>query len=291
MKPSIPFTVPSRYQQLFAQRYARLTPYANKSLIFAADHKFEHGLSIPPQTFFSIAHTCNLTLASHLGLISRYALPDSPAGFVIKVNAKTPTQKIRNQDPYSTPLTDIASIQAYIEQNPTQIIGLGITIYIGSQDEEKMLAYASNIINHAHQMGLPTILWSYVRGRAIPEKDTHLFLPLAASIATSLGADFAKLQLPPLPLEKHLELLEETLKAAGSTKLLFAGGPQQGLKELFTITDILVHHLGWSGGAIGRNIFEYPISYACLIAQTMTKLIAGEIEVEEALAKATEQNR
>ncbi len=283
MPITVPRTVPARHHQEFVERLHHLAPYQGKTLIFAADHKFEHGLPLAPSHFFTIAQESKLVIASHLGLISRYVGGMEP--IVIKITAKTPTQKIRKYDPNSTLLTTIDEVINFNKNNHNKVAGVGITIYLGSTHEELMLANASQAITKAHEHGIPTILWSYVRGSAIENKKAHTYLPLAASIATSLGADFAKVQLPEGDLLDHTKLLEETKIAAGNTRLLFAGGEETSIRDLLQKTDYLVHKLGWSGGAIGRNIFAHPTNYACLITQTMTKLMAGEIDLDHALAQ------
>lgn len=280
MNIQIPLTVPEQYKKIFAERYKALTSYNNKTLLFAADHMFEKNLALIPEKFFSIASKNKLTIATQLGFFSRYGTATQPC--VIKITGKTETQALRAHAPYNIPINTVEQVKTLTEQG-VNTLGIGVTIYLGSQDEEAMLTFASDSINKAHQVGLPAILWCYVRGRAIPPEKTHTYLPLAASIATSLGADFAKLQLPSDTLEKHIDLLCKTKQVAGNTRLLFAGGKADNPQKIIETTNIMINLLKWDGGAIGRNIFLLKEDDATTLTQTLLHLIEKKIDYAQAL--------
>ncbi len=285
---SLPLTVPSNYHQDFITRYNRLTEYNNKTLLFAADHLIEKDIQQQPQHLFTIAREAQLSMATQTGLISRYSLPstgEKATSYIIKLTAKTPGQIIRGTDPFSTPLQTINELETFLNHNGSIISGIGLTLFIGSEYEEKMLSFAAKTIIQAHERGLPVILWTYIRGNKIKPADQITLLPFAANLATSLGADFAKLQIPEENLEQYEMLLLKTKSCAGNTRLLFAGGTKTEPKELFKKTNYIVHHLNWDGGAIGRALFMHSTDSACLIAQTMTKLMAGQITYNEAIAQ------
>ena len=76
------------------------------------------------------------------------------------------------------------------------IVGVGYTVYIGSEYENMMLAEAGRLVTWAHQNGMITVLWMYPRGKAVlDEKDPHLVAG-AAGVALCLGSDFAKVNYP-----------------------------------------------------------------------------------------------
>ena len=55
------------------------------------------------------------------------------------------------------------------------IVGLGYTIYLGSEYEATMMAEAGELIAQAHANGLIVVLWIYPRGKAVTaEKDPDL---------------------------------------------------------------------------------------------------------------------
>ena len=66
------------------------------------------------------------------------------------------------------------------------ILGIGYTIYLGSEYESAMLNAAAQAIFEAHQNGLIVVLRIYPRGTAVGnEKDPHLIAG-AAGVAAAL---------------------------------------------------------------------------------------------------------
>jgi DhnA family fructose-bisphosphate aldolase class Ia len=286
----VPLTVATSRQQDFIGRYTALTAHNNKTLLFAVDHLVEKNSILNPYHPFAIAQNTKLPMATQLGLISRYSTQNTPehtGNFILKITAKTPTQTLRAHDPESVALHEMASLEPFLQQHATLIAGIGLTIFIGSAYEESMLRFAATTITQAHQLGLPVVLWTYIRGEKISPNDQINLLPFAANLATSLGADFAKLQLPEENLEAHETIWEKTKLCAGNTRLLFAGGANTDPVNLLQKTDYLVNRLTWDGAAIGRALFMHKIDYACLIAQTMTRLMANQISYETAIAQIT----
>ncbi len=87
------------------------------------------------------------------------------------MNSKTNLVKTSQEDPYSPQLTDLAAVLA-MRDNGVNIVGLGYTIYLGSEYESTMLAEAGELIAQAHANGLLVVLWIYPRGKAVKaEKD------------------------------------------------------------------------------------------------------------------------
>ena len=69
------------------------------------------------------------------------------------------------------------------------ILGVGYTVYSGSEFEGQMLHEAAQAVFQAHQHGLLSVLWMYPRGRSVAdEKDPHLVAG-AAGVACALGSD------------------------------------------------------------------------------------------------------
>jgi hypothetical protein len=74
------------------------------------------------------------------------------------------------------------------------IVGIGYTVYAGSEYESQMLSEAAQLIYDAHFNGLITVVWAYPRGKAVTdEKDPHLVAG-AASVTACLGSDFVKVK-------------------------------------------------------------------------------------------------
>jgi class I fructose-bisphosphate aldolase len=180
-------------------------------------------------------------LAGQRGLIAQYAADYPDINYLVKINSKTHLVKTsakdpakHQDDPYSPQLYDLQTVLDLID-NGVNIVGVGYTIYLGSEYESQMMAEAGQLIADAHSVGLLVVLWIYPRGRAVlDEKDAHLIAG-AAGAAVCLGADFVKVNPPKGTEEKSsAELLIEASKAAGRTGLVCAGGSTVAADKFLT---------------------------------------------------------
>ena len=60
-----------------------------------------------------------------------------------------------------------------MRDNGVNIVGLGYTIYLGSEYESTMLAEAGELIAAAHANGLLVVLWIYRAARPSPLRRTR----------------------------------------------------------------------------------------------------------------------
>ena len=72
------------------------------------------------------------------------------------------------------------------------IVGLGYTIYLGSEYESTMMAEAGELIAEAHAAGLIVVLWIYPRGKAVPDEKDPDLIAGAAGVALCLGVRLVK---------------------------------------------------------------------------------------------------
>jgi class I fructose-bisphosphate aldolase len=80
-------------------------------------------------------------------------------------------------------------------------ISVGATIYFGSAESTRQIQEVSQAFEAAHELGLVTILWCYLRNSAFktPEKDYHLAADLtgqANHLGVTIEADIIKQKLP-----------------------------------------------------------------------------------------------
>jgi class I fructose-bisphosphate aldolase len=80
-------------------------------------------------------------------------------------------------------------------------IGVGATIYWGSEQSTRQLQEISDAFSVAHELGMMTILWCYLRNSAFKtaEKDYHASADLtgqANHLGATIGADIIKQKLP-----------------------------------------------------------------------------------------------
>ena len=80
-------------------------------------------------------------------------------------------------------------------------VGVGATIYFGSEESKRQIQEVSAAFQHAHELGLFTVLWCYLRNPAfkIGGKDYHVSADLSGQanhLGVTLEADIIKQKLP-----------------------------------------------------------------------------------------------
>ncbi|BAZ32115.1 fructose-bisphosphate aldolase class I [Cylindrospermum sp. NIES-4074] len=79
-------------------------------------------------------------------------------------------------------------------------VAVGATIYFGSEESTRQIQEVSQAFKHAHEYGLVTILWCYLRNNAFKQdKDYHLAADLtgqANHLGVTIEADIIKQKLP-----------------------------------------------------------------------------------------------
>jgi len=79
-------------------------------------------------------------------------------------------------------------------------VAVGATIYFGSDEAGRQIQEVSQAFAHAHELGMATILWCYLRNPAFKtEKDFHVSADLtgqANHLGVTIGADVIKQKLP-----------------------------------------------------------------------------------------------
>jgi DhnA-type fructose-1,6-bisphosphate aldolase and related enzymes len=292
----IPLDVLSDYRDDYVSNYLRATQNSGRLMLFAGDQKIEHlnddfyGDNIPiedndPEHLFKIAQNADVgVFATQMGLIARYGMDYPELNYLVKINSKSHLVKTSQIDPYSGQLYDIDQLVEFKENSGLNIVGIGYTIYLGSEYESDMLAEAAQLIYEAHRVGLLTVLWIYPRGKAvIDEKDAHLIAG-ATGVAACLNSDFVKVN-PPRAKDgvDSSVLLKEAVQAAGRTKVVCAGGsnaaPEDFLKELYKQLNVS----GAAGNATGRNIHQKPLDEAVRMCNAVYALTIKRVPIEDAI--------
>lgn len=125
-----------------------------------------------------------------LGLVSRKYAHKIP--FVVKINHNELLTYPNKFDQIMFASVD----QAY----NMGAAGIGATIYFGSPESTRQIIEVSEAFEYAHEKGLFTILWCYLRNSAFKtDKDYHESADLtgqANHLGVTIGADFIKQKLP-----------------------------------------------------------------------------------------------
>ena len=294
----VPVDVLPEAREEYIENYLKATRGTGRLMLFACDQKIEHlnkdfddhGIDISdgePEHLFKIGSQgiCGV-LAGQRGLIARYAADYPEINYLVKMNSKTNLVKTAQEDPYSPQLHDLEAVLA-MRAAGVNIVGLGYTIYLGSEYEATMMAEAGELIAQAHANGLLVVLWIYPRGKAVTaEKDPDLIAG-AAGVALCLGADFVKVN-PPKPEGEDTRTPAEALKiasmAAGRTGLVCAGGSTVDAETFLTQLWEQIHIGGACGNATGRNIHQRSLDEAVRLTKAISAITLADYSVEDALA-------
>ena len=149
----VPVDVLPESKDIYRDNYMAATRGTGRLMLFACDQKIEHlnkdfygeGIDIAdldPQHLFEIgSQGCCGVLAGQRGLIAQYAEDYPNINYLVKMNSKTNLVKTSQDDPYSPQLTSIDAVLAMREAG-VNIVGLGYTIYLGSEYESTMMSEA-----------------------------------------------------------------------------------------------------------------------------------------------------
>jgi len=167
-------------------------------------------------------------------------------------------------------------------------VGIGATIFFGSEKSDRQIQEISKIFKHAHQLGLVTVLWAYLRNPAFKTKeaDYHLSADLtgqANHLGVTIEADIIK-QKQPVNNEGYLSVnfgrtnekvyTELTTNHPidltryqvmncymGRSGLINSGGASAGNNDLQEIikTAVINKRAGGMGLISGRKVFQKPM--------------------------------
>jgi fructose-bisphosphate aldolase/6-deoxy-5-ketofructose 1-phosphate synthase len=291
----VPLDVPKAMRETYIKNFIEITRGSGRLMLFAGDQKVEHlnddfyGEGVPeddadPEHLFKIAAKAKIgVFAAQLGLIARYGMDYKDVPYLVKVNSKSNIVETSQDDPFSNIWYDVDQVVQFKENSELKILGVGYTIYLGSEYEAEMLVQAAQVVYDAHQHGLLSVLWIYPRGAAVKdEKDPHLIAG-ATGVGACLGSDFVKVNYPKKEGAKSADIFKEAIKAAGRTKVVCAGGSSDECEAFLKKLHDQIHISGAMGNATGRNIHQRPLDEAIRICNAVYAITVEDASVEEAM--------
>jgi len=281
LRKYLPADVPAKKEKEFLKNFKEATGGSGRLMLFAGDQKVEHlnndffGKGIPledndPEHLFKIASKAKIgVFATQFGLICRYARDYKNIPYLVKLNAKTNLIPYTDKDPYSKQWLSVDDIIEFKKESGLNILGVGYTVYLGSEYEREMLSEAANIVHQAHKNGLLAVLWIYPKGNYVKdEHDGHLIAG-AAGVGACLGADFIKLKVPYKNGKLDTKALKEVTTAAGRSGVLCEGGNKIDEKEFLKELKEQIHKGGTRGNGTGRNIHQRKLKEAIKMANAI----------------------
>jgi len=167
-------------------------------------------------------------------------------------------------------------------------MGVGATIYFGSEESKRQLQEVAEMFQQAHELGMFTVLWCYMRNAAFKTKDVdyHLAADLtgqANHLGVTIEADIIKQKLPEtnggftalnfgkthkavysqLTTDHPIDMTRYQLANCymGRSPLINSGGASAGetdLKEAVK-TAVINKRAGGMGLISGRKAFQRPL--------------------------------
>lgn len=275
-------------QQLFNTGRLAGTGYLS---ILPVDQGIEHsaGASFAPNPIYfdpenivklAIEGGCN-AVASTLGVLGSVARKYAhKIPFILKINHN---EFISYPNTYDQIL--FASVKQAFDLGS---VAVGATIYFGSSESKRQIQEISQAFQYAHELGMVTILWCYLRNSAfkVGDKDYHVSADLtgqANHIGVTIEADIIKQKLPEnnggynaLKFGKtHKKVYEELTSDhpidltryqvvnnyMGRAGLINSGGPsgENDFAEAVR-TAVINKRAGGMGLISGRKAFQRPMS-------------------------------
>jgi class I fructose-bisphosphate aldolase len=284
-----PIRVLVNLQQLFNTGRLARTGYVS---ILPVDQGIEHsaGASFAPNTDYfdpeniirlAIEGGCN-GVASTLGVLGAIARKYAhKIPFIMKFNHN---EFISYPNAYDQ--IRFASVKQAFDMGAA---GVGATVYFGSEESKRQIQEVSQMFQQAHELGMFTVLWTYLRNPAFKTKeaDYHLAADLtgqANHLGVTIEADIIKQKLPEtnrgfealkfgkthasvyskLSSDNPIDLTRYQLANCymGRAGLINSGGASAGetdLKEALK-TAVINKRAGGTGLISGRKAFQRPLS-------------------------------
>ena len=177
-------------------------------------------------------------------------------------------------------------------------VAIGATIYFGSKESNRQLKEISEAFEDAHNLGMATILWCYLRNEAFKteKEDYHAAADLtgqANHLGVTIQADIIKQKLPTtnfgfkdLQFGKYDDHMYETLTTEhpidlcrlqvancymGKIGLINSGGGSKGASDLneAVTTAVINKRAGGSGLILGRKAFQRPFKEGVELIQAV----------------------
>ena len=168
-------------------------------------------------------------------------------------------------------------------------VGVGATIYFGSEESKRQLQEVTELFHQAHELGLCTVLWCYLRNPAFKTKDVDYNVAAdltgqANHLGVTIEADIIKQKLPEtnggftalnfgktnkkvysdLTTDHPIDLTRYQVANCymGRVGLINSGGASSGATDLKEAvkTAVINKRAGGMGLISGRKAFQRPLA-------------------------------
>ncbi len=275
--------------------------------ILPVDQGIEHsgGASFAPEPIYfdpenivklAIEGGCNAVASTLgvLGAVSRKYAHKIP--FVVKINHN---ELLTHPNFYDQTL--FASVEQAYELGA---VAVGATIYFGAPESRRQIQEISEAFQHAHELGMATILWCYLRNSAFKkDKDYHVSADLtgqANHLGVTIEADIVKQKQPEnnggytalgfgkthpkvysdLTTDHPIDLTRYQVANCymGRIGLINSGGASKGAGDLEQAvrTAVINKRAGGMGLISGRKAFQRPMTEGVKILNAIQDVFLDE---------------
>lgn len=258
-------------------------------LVLPLDQGLEHG----PADFFDNPAALDTSFQFRLALDGRYSAIALGIGLaekymkeycgrvplILKLNGKT---NIADDAEAVSPLA--ASVEDAVRLGADAV---GYTLYVGSPRQDEGIREFQKVRQDCERLGMPVVMWSYPRGRAVDAKGgkgTLYAQDYAARVAEELGADVVKLHEPEADNERCPEpyrslrespaaRLRRVVRSAGKVLVLFSGGVKHDDDQAVLRKVRLYMQSGATGVMFGRNMWLRTYDHAVALTRQVHPIL------------------
>lgn len=246
-----------------------------KLVILPVDQGFEHG---PARSFAPNPAGYDPGYHPQLALDSGCSAYAAPLGFIEQIAheyaGKLPLiLKVNNSDSLGGKEHPCSALTSAVpDALRLGCAAIGYTIYPGSEHRNQMFEDLRNLIRDARAVGLPTIVWSYPRGKMPKEAETAVdVVAYAAQIACQLGAHVVKVKPPTetvwqdaakknyegINISTLADRIAHIVQSSFNNRriVIFSGGASKGTDAVLEEIGQIAKGGGY-GSIVGRNAFQ-----------------------------------
>ncbi|WP_042351290.1 3-hydroxy-5-phosphonooxypentane-2,4-dione thiolase [Bacillus massiliigorillae] len=163
--------------------------------------------------------------------------------------------------------TLVTTVKEAIRHN---VIGVGVSVFIGSDYETQTVTNLAHLVTEAHDYGLPVLGITAV-GKELEKRDAR-FLSLASRVVAEMGADIVKTY--------YCEDFEKVTRTCPAP-IVIAGGPKfDTIEQALELTYNAIQQ-GAAGVDMGRNIWQS--SHPTAMIKAIHAIVKRHFSLKEAV--------
>ncbi|MBI2060043.1 MAG: 3-hydroxy-5-phosphonooxypentane-2,4-dione thiolase [Nitrospirae bacterium] len=249
-------------------------PETGRAVMLAVDHGYFQGpttgLESPRDVVAPLLPHADALMCTR-GLLRNCVDPSTNAPVVLRVSGGPSVLKELSDEEITTSMQEAVRLNA---------VGVGMSIFVGSENERRNIVNLGRLVNEAEDWGMPVLAITAV-GREM-ERDAR-YLGLCCRIAAEIGAHYVKTY--------FCKDFEKVVQGT-PVPVVIAGGKKLPEREALELSYNAIQG-GASGVDMGRNIFqsEHPVAMIRAVrAVVHQKATAKEaFDLYESLARGREE--